>query len=389
MPFETNHQFFAKSLPEFEQLLSEEITELGGSDVEIKNRGVYFRGDEACLYKVLANTRLALRILVPVVEGKISNEDELYQLVRSVEWHGNLSLKHTFAIDTVTFHKEMNHSIFLSQKTKDAIADQFMDAYGIRPDVNPKAPDIQIHLHIAQNGYASVSLDASGHSLNQRGYRSAGGRAPLNEVLAAGLIKMSGWDPDTHFIDPMCGSGTLLIEAALMAKRKAPALLDQTFGIQKWPFFREGLWKQTLDEAHSKVLRDVDWIEGGDIDRRTFETARKNIRQARLSHNISLKNRDFERVFIPEGKGVILTNPPYGKRMGDRNTMTPLYQKLGNTIKRKGRGYTFCVITSDPDFKSAIPLKPESSVKVMNGPIECEFLTFHINPPQKSESGKG
>lgn len=386
MPFEKNHQFFAKSLPGFEQLLADEIMEIGATNTTIKNRGVYFNTDEGGMYNVLANTRLALRILVPVVEGDISNEDELYQLVQSVDWHDHLSMKHTFAIDTVTFHREMNHNIFLSQKTKDAIADQFTEKYGVRPDVNPKNPDIQVHLHINQNGFASISLDASGHSLNQRGYRTAGGRAPLNEVLAAGLIKMTGWDPDTHFIDPMCGSGTLLIEAALMAKRKAPALLDQEFGIQKWPYFREGLWKHVMDEANSKVRRDVDWIEGGDSDKFAYELARKNIRQARLSHNISLKNRELERVFIPEGSGVILTNPPYGNRLGERQKLIPLYKSLGNTMKRKGRGYTFGVITADPDFKDHIPLKPEKIEHVMNGPIECEFITFAIKPFEKSDN---
>lgn len=371
--------YFAKTLPELESLLADEIRELGGHDVKIQNRGVYFTANEFEMYRVLAHTRLALRILLPVVEGNVENEQELYELVRSTDWHDRLSLKQTFAVDTVTMHKTMNHSMFLSLKTKDAIVDQFRDKYDIRPDVNPKDPDVQVHVHISQGGFVSVSLDASGHSLNQRGYRVAGGRAPLNEVLAAGLIKMSGWDPDSFFVDPMCGSGTLVIEAALMAKRKAPALLDQEFGIFRWPYFRQALWQHVLDEARSMVVRDVSWIEGGDNDPKALDIARKNIRKARLTHDITLKLRGIDRTFIPEGKGLIMMNPPYGQRIGDKEELRKLYKTIGHTLKYKGRGYTLCVITADPDFKELIPLRPKSSQPVMNGKIKCEFLTFDIS----------
>ncbi len=379
MAIEAKQTYFAKSLSGFESLLVEEITSLGGHNVTERNRGVYFDATEFEMYRILAHTRLALRILLPIIEGNIENEEELYELVRSTDWHDRLSLKQTFAVDTVTMHSKMNHSMFLSLKTKDAIVDQFRDKYDIRPDVNPKDPDVRVHLHISQEGFASISLDASGHSLNQRGYRVGGGRAPLNEVLAAGLIKMSGWDPDTYFVDPMCGSGTLLIEAALMAKRKAPALLDQEFGLFRWPYFRQALWQQVMDEARGMVIRDVDWIEGGDNDVKAVEIARKNIRKARLTHDIKVKLRGIDRTFIPEGKGIIMCNPPYGRRIGDQEEMRKLYKTMGHTLKYKGRGYTFCVITSDVNFKEHIPLKPKSIVPVMNGPLEAEFLTFEIS----------
>lgn len=373
--------FFAKTFAGLESLLEQEIQELGGRDVQPHTRGVSFTADEESLYRVLFHTRLALRVLLPVASGQVDDQQQLYEFVRSVEWHDYLTLKTSFAFDCVTMHRELNHQVYLSQLSKDALVDQFREKYGVRPDVDPDRPDILINLHVARDGTCNLSLDASGDSLNQRGYRESGGEAPLNEVLAAALIRMSGWDPETPFVDPMCGSGTLLIEAALIAKNKAPALLErsQGYGIQRWPFFRKALWNRIRGEAIEKVRKDVDWIQGCDANPEAVSLARKNINKARLNRNISVSSRPFEKMWIPSGPGTILVNPPYGKRVGEKKQLEQLYPQLPGLLKKKARGYTVCFITADPELRKHMPMKPEKTVAVMNGPLECAFLKYSIH----------
>jgi len=372
------HIFFAKTMPGLEQVLLEELQTLGATDTEMAKRGVSFTGDDELLYRILLHIRTALRILIPIAEGTANNEEELYQLVKTVDWMQYLSLKHTFAIDCLSFHPVMNHNIFLGQKSKDAIVDQFRSKFGMRPSVSPKTPDILINIHISPDGTTVISLDASGKSLNQRGYRVATGPAPVNEVLAAGLIKMTGWNPETTFIDPMCGTGTFLIEAALMAKQKAPGLLHDDYGIQKWPTFRSILWKSLQQEARDMVKKDVDWIYGSDFSDRAIDSTIKNLMKARLTKNVKVRVGHVEQIYVPNGPGVIIMNPPYGERIGDSDALKELYPRIGNMLKHYAKGYKAAILTGDTTFRKLIGLKYNTRTPVLNGRIECDFLQYEI-----------
>lgn len=378
-------RILVKTFKGLETPLEAELQSIGAQDITHLNRAVEFPGEEELLLRVLMYSRLALRVLIPVSTRTISNEDELYEFGRSINWHELISLKKTFAIDCITFHEQMNHNIYLSQRLKDAIADQYRETFGIRPDVDPQEPDILINLHVNPSGDTTISLDASGKSLNRRGYRVSGGEAPLNEVLAAGIIDLSGWDPETSFVDPMCGSGTLLIEAALKAKNKAPGLLHEDLGIFRWPFFRQGLWKHIRDEAFHKVRTDVDWIHGTDISKKAAGIAKKNIKTARLSRNIQLKSGPYDRFHYPEAPASLVTNLPFGKRIADQKYLDELYSKLPRVLKYKTPGYNVALFTSDKDIKKRIKLKEDQVFPLMNGSIPCELLRYTIRDHRKKE----
>ncbi|MEX2402601.1 MAG: THUMP domain-containing protein, partial [Balneolales bacterium] len=386
-------KLFAKTLQGIEPQLKEELERFGGKNIVIQNRGLEFEGDEEALYRILINSTLALRVLLPLASAKIENEQELYDFVRTINWHDHIGLKNTFAFDSVTFHEEMNHNVYLAQKSKDAIVDQYRETFEIRPNVDPKNPDVLINLHISREGECHLALDASGRSLNQRGYRMSGGDAPLNEVLAAGLIKLSGWDPETPFVDPMCGSGTLIIEAAFMAKNKPPGLVNDKFGIQKWSWFRKGLWTMMIDEAKARLRKDVNWIEGSDINPKQIDVAKQNVRKARLTKNVRVRLKPFENVWIPEKKGTIIINLPYGERIGEKEKLAELYPQIAKKLKFKARGYKVCFFTGDPEFKNLISLTPDKITPMMNGTIPCEFIEYSINETdgeaiEKTTSGK-
>lgn len=370
--------FFAKTLPGLEGVLLEELTRLGATEARAGNRGVSFTAEDEALYRILIHTRLALRVLVPLTQGHVTSEQEIYDLARSVTWHEHMRRTNTFAIETVTLHPEINHSAFLNMKTKDAVADAFRERFGERPSVNVDKPDVLIHLHLGADGLASLYLDASGRSLNQRGYRTNAWKAPLNEVLAAGVIVLSGWDPDTPFFDPMCGSGTLLIEAALMAKRKAPGLVNGDFGVMRWPGFRKAVWQGLLLEARTAVRRDVDWIHGGDIDPGAVKATIANLKAASLARNVHVKVASVENGWVPNGKGMILCNPPYGDRLGDREDARALVPLIQQMMKTKAAGYKVGFLTGDPKFKKLIGLREDRAVELKNGPLDVELLMYTV-----------
>lgn len=371
--------YFAKTLTGLEQVLADELIELGATSVNNRTRGVAFRCEEEQLYRILMHTRVALRVLMPVGQGRVANEDELYNLVRTVDWHQYITLQHTFAIDCVTFHKEMNHNIYLAQRSKDAIADQFRERFDVRPNVSPKDPDVLVNIHVAYDGEVTLSLDASGKTLNQRGYRVATGPAPLNEVLAAGILKLAGWDPSTPLIDPMCGTGTFLIEGALMAKHKAPGLLHDDFGIKRWPGFRKVLWLKVQKEARDLTRKDVDWIYGSDMNDRAIDSTIKNLKRARLTRNVKVRVGLAERIWVPpNGNGLIVMNPPYGERIGNMDSLRDLYPRLRALYKKIAGGYKIVVFTGDTEFKTLFGLQPERTISLMNGPIPCEYLEYRI-----------
>lgn len=372
--------FFAKTLPGLEDILRQELLDLGASSARSLLRGVEFEGDEELMYKTLIHSRLALRILVPMTSGHVESEQDIYELTKTVPWYDHIRRTNTIAIDTVTTHPVINHSIFLSQKTKDAVADVFRERFGERPSVDVKSPDVLIHLHVNRDGLASLYLDPAGRSLNQRGYRVDGWKAPLNEVLAAGLITLSGWDPETPFVDPMCGSGTLVIEAALIAKRKAPGLVNSTFGVLKWPGFRKTLWQGLMMEARLQVKRDVDWIHGSDIEPGAIAAAMSNASAASLMHNVRLGVAPVRSCRIPDMPGHIVTNPPYGERIGDTATLQNVYADMKEMLFDRGHDYKASFITSDPDFRKVMGLKEDRRISLKNGPLDVEFITYSMYP---------
>ena len=371
---------FVKTLMGLEEVLAKELSKLGASDVYIGRRGVACVADEEALYRILIHSRIAIRVLVRLAESNIKNETELYDWVKTIGWEDHMSIKNTLAVDVVSFHPEMNHTVFLAQKTKDAIVDRFREMYELRPSVNPKDPDVRINLHISRDGAAHIALDASGRSMNKRGYRQSTGKAAINEVLAAGLIAISLWDPETPFVDPMCGSGTFLIEAAMIAKNRAPALLNESFGLKRWPHFRESLWHRLIRDAERVERRDVDWIFGGDQDPGMIAISRQNIKKARLSRNITLVNKPFEKLWIPEGGGVIISNPPHGEHIGEKKQLRKMYEELGRVLRYKAVGYKAYFITPDREFKKSFPMKPGKIFNVLNGSIPCEYISYSIGP---------
>lgn len=373
-------RFFAKTLPGLEDVLRQELLHLGATTAQAVLRGVEFEGDEELMYKTLIHSRLALRILVPMTSGHVESEQEIYDLTKTVPWFDHIRRTNTIAIDTVTTHPVMNHSVFLSQKTKDAVADVFRERFGERPNVDVKSPDVLIHLHLNRDGHASLYLDPSGRSLNQRGYRVDGWKAPLNEVLAAGLITLSGWDPQTPFVDPMCGSGTLVIEAALMAKKKAPGLVNSAFGVQKWPGFRKTLWQGLMMEARLQVTRDVDWIHGSDIEPGAIAAAKSNASAASLMHNVRLGVAPLKICRIPATPGHIVTNPPYGERIGDASELHKVYDDIRTMLFDRAHDYKASFITSDPDFRQRLGLKEDRRLSMRNGPLDVEFITYTMYP---------
>jgi putative N6-adenine-specific DNA methylase len=373
-------KFFAKTLPGLEDILRDELLSIGAASATSSLRGVEFEGDEELMYKALIHSRLALRILVPMTTGRVESEQDIYELTKTVPWFEHFRLSNTIAIDTVTTHPVMNHSVFLSQKTKDAVADVFRERFGERPNVDVKSPDVLIHLHLNAAGMASLYLDPSGRSLNQRGYRVDGWKAPLNEVLAAGLITLSGWDPETPFVDPMCGSGTLVIEAALIAKKKAPGLVKADFGLQRWPGFRKSLWQGLMMEARLQVRRDVDWIHGSDIEPGAIAAAKSNLSAASLMHNVRLGVAPVRHCRIPADAGHIVTNPPYGERIGDATGIQATYVDIRDMLFDRAHDYKASFITSDTSFRKIMGLKEDRRIALKNGPLDVEFITYTMYP---------
>lgn len=375
--------YFAKTLPGMEEVLRAELIGLGATSAKAVLRGVEFEGDEEVLYKSLIHSRLSVRILMPMTSGHIETEQDIYDLTKTVAWYDHIRRTNTIAIDTVTTHRTINHSVFLSQKTKDAVADVFRERFGERPSVDVKNPDVLIHLHLNQEGQASLYLDPCGRSLNQRGYRKNGWKAPLNEVLAAGIITLSGWDPETPFVDPMCGSGTLLIEAALIAKKKAPGLVNPHFGVMKWPLFRKSLWQGLMMEAKVQVRRDVDWIYGSDIEQGAIDATMSNMSAASLMKNIRVGVVPVSKCRIPTGPGAIVTNPPYGERIGETDTFQHVYSDLKQMLIERAQGYKASFITNDVQFRHIMGLTEEKVTKMRNGPLDVELVTYSIYAKKK------
>jgi 23S rRNA (guanine2445-N2)-methyltransferase / 23S rRNA (guanine2069-N7)-methyltransferase len=376
------YDFFATAALGMEELLLGELQGLGASRIEQKKGGVAFCGSLEIGYRACLWSRVASRVLLPLASFPAPDPDRLYGGVRKIHWTDHLTAQNTLAVDFKSSHSQITHTHFGALKVKDAIVDQFRSVQGIRPSVNPVRPDVRIHVYLHQD-IATISLDLSGDSLHRRGYREEGSKAPLKENLAAAILKLAGWpaSEDSAFLDPMCGSGTLAIEAAYMAANKAPGVGRDYFGFLGWQGHVPALWKRLIQEAEEVEIRDkkkLPKIVGYDEDFRTVRTALGNIEKAGFHGKIHIEKRSLSACERIAGQGILVTNPPYGERLGEVESLKPLYKELGDTFKRKFKGWQGYVFTGSPDLAKTIGLKASRRFVLYNGPIECRLLKFEM-----------
>ena len=376
-----NFYMLAKTMYGLEEILANELKQLGAQNVKIQNRAVSFKGDTGFMYKANLNLRTCLRILKPIATFQAHNEKELYNKILEINWKKYLNLDNTFATHATTHSEVFTHSKYSSLLVKDGIADFFRKKYSKRPDVDPKNADVTINLHINKHT-CTVSLDSSGESLHKRGYKSDTIIAPMNEVLAAGLILLSGWNQMDSFHDPMCGSGTILIEAALIAYNIPANIFRERFGFEGWKDFDLDLFEKIKDVSLDKEKDYKGKITGGDNFQKAIRITRKNIENALMFDNIKIKNEDFFETQITENTFVIF-NPPYGERI--ELGINEFYEKTGDSLKNNYKDCTVWIISSDIENLKMIGLKPSKKIELMNGNLKCSFREFKIYEGSKKK----
>jgi putative N6-adenine-specific DNA methylase len=379
MKEETDFKMIAKTIFGLEDVLSTELQRLGARNVEILNRAVSFTGDKGFMYKANLCLRTALRILVPIETFKVSDEKSLYEAIQSINWENYMDVTDTLAIDTVLSSDLFTHSQYLSQKAKDAIVDQFRAKHNERPSVDLDNPTLRIHLHVLGDT-CTVAFDSSGDSLHKRGYRDKTNLAPLNEVLAAGMILLSGWDKRSTLVDPMCGSGTILIEAAMIANNIPPGYYREGYGFEKWKKFMafdQELFNMIFDSAINKITNHEQKIIGCDISRNVAKKAKENVKLAKVDDIVTVQTCAMQEMEVPAGRGVVIMNPPYGERMVKDN-IEELYKSIGDTFKKNFSGYDCWVISSNMEAFKHVGLRPSRKIALFNGPLECRFMKFEM-----------
>lgn len=375
-PSGESFKMIAKTMFGLEEVLAEELRALGAQDVTPINRAVAFTGTMQTLYKANYACRTALAILKPFAEFEANNEQELYDNVYKIKWEQILDVDCKFFIESAANSKIFTNSYYTALKMKDAIVDRFRRMFGRRPTIDTENADYKFNIHINANK-VTLLMNSSGESLHKRGYRQGVGIAPINEVLAAGLIQLSGWKADCHFFDPMCGSGTILIEAAMYANNIPAQYYRKKFGFMRWKEFNNSEWKG-VKERLDRGIREFEYeIWGSDIDRAVVEQAEKNLRFAKLHHDVCLFPNSFEFQDAPEGECMIITNPPYGERISVED-ITNLYTMIGDRFKSFGDGKTAWLITSDFRAMKSIGLKTSRKIQLYNGALECRFLKFEL-----------
>ena len=369
-----NFYMLAKTMFGLEEILAEELRKLGAQNVKPMNRAVSFKGDKGFMYKANLNLRTALRVLKPIAHFQAHDEKELYKELCKIDWTEIFDLEATFATHATTHSEVFTHSKYASLVMKDAIADTFRKKFDKRPDVDPEMPDVSINLHIAKHT-CTVSLDSSGESLHKRGYKSDAVMAPMNEVLAAGLILLSDWNRIANFHDPMCGSGTLLIEAALIAHNIPANIFRDKFGFEGWKDFDEELWEMIKEVSLEKEAHYYGEITGSDNFQKAVRISRENIDNALLYDNIKVTKADFFETEVEPGTFVMF-NPPYGERID--LGVNDFYEKVGTTLKHKYEGCGIWIISSDIENMKFIGLRPSRKIRVMNGKLDCSFRKFEV-----------
>lgn len=364
----------AKTLYGFEELLAKELRNLGASNVKEGVRSVSFDGDTGFMYKANLCLRTAIKIIKPIHSFSVRNENELYKKIYNMDWSEVLSPDATFAIDTTLFSDVFTHSLYVSQKIKDAIVDKFRDTDGQRPSVDIKFPDIRLNVHIHKE-LCTISLDSSGRSLHHRGYRTATNIAPINEVLASGLLLLSGWDGQSDFLDPMCGSGTFLTEAAMIACNIPANINRKEFAFEKWEDFDETLFEKIIDSSLNKTREFHHKIVGYDKAPSAVRKATDNIANANLSEYITVERKNFfETTKFTEKQLHMVFNPPYGERLN--LDMEDFYASIGDTLKQEYPGTDAWFITSNLEALKFVGLRPSRKIKVFNSHLESRLVKY-------------
>ncbi len=368
--------FLAKTFYGFEPLLEKELRKLGAKNIKSINRAVSFEGDLGFLYKANLSLRTALRILMPIGRFPVKNQTDLYRAIDRIDWSKWFSAEQSFIIDVTLFSDHFNHSLFVAQKAKDAIVDQFSKREGKRPSVTTENPDMRIQLHL-QGDQLTISLDSSGNSLHQRGYRIETNIAPINEVLAAGILLHSGWEGKTYFYDPMCGSGTLAIEAAMIACNIPPSLNRTTFSFMNWKNFNAELFELIRNSCLSKVREFRGHIYASDKAPSAVRKAQENIENAGLEEYISVVRSDFFFADRPSEVPLhIVFNPPYGERLSiDADVF---YGKIGDTLKKEYKGCEAWFITANIEALKSVGLRPSRKIKMFNGKLESRLVNYEL-----------
>lgn len=365
----------AKTFYGLEDMLVQELKQLGASQIVKKNRAVEFLGDLGFLYKANYSLRTALKILVPIHHFKAKNETIFEKEINKIPWENYFFNSQSFAIDATVYSDFFKHSQYIMLKMKDGIVDRFRKKFGKRPDIERFNPDIKFHLHIS-NQEVTISLDSSGDPLFKRGYRKSHFEAPINEVLAAGLLNLAGWDGKGNFLDPMCGSGTLLVEAAMIALNMPPQLHRKQFGFMNWKNFDLELFNKIKDTRINRIKDFSGKIVGYDISDKALDSAKNNIEAADLSEFIELKNQDFftsQKELFPL---LVVFNPPYDERLSI--TTDHFYKNIGDTLKNNYKNTLAWFITSDLEAYKKIGLRPSRKIKIYNGKLECRFFQYDI-----------
>lgn len=372
-----NQEFklIAKTFHGLEEVLAKEIISLGANDVQIGNRMVSFTGDKEMMYRANFCLRTAVRILKPIKEFKANDADVLYEVAKNIEWSDYMDVNTTFRIDTVVFSDEFRHSKFVAYKVKDGIADYFREKTGDRPNVVITNPKLYINVHIADD-IVTISLDSSGESLHKRGYREANVDAPINEVLAAGMIMLTGWNGECDLVDPMCGSGTILIEAALIARNIWPGLFRKEFAFERWKDFDSDLLESIYNDDSQE--REFDHhIYGYDINRKAMAAAQKNVQAAGMSDVITVDQRDMADFTQPKQKAIMITNPPYGERITTDDILA-FYDLIGKKLKHEFTDNDAWIISYRQECFDSIGMRPSTKYALFNGALECEFRKYQI-----------
>ena len=369
-------ELIAKTFQGLEEVLAQELIELGANDVQIGRRMVSFSGDQEMMYRANFCLRTAVRVLKPISHFRARNADDVYKAVKEIEWNEFLDLDTSFVVDTTVYSTEFRNSKFVAYKVKDAIVDYFMEREGKRPNISVSNPDLRLNIHIAEES-CTLSLDSSGESLHLRGYRTATVDAPINEVLAAALIKMSGWQFDCDLIDPFCGSGTILVEAALMARNIYPGVFRRKFGFENWKDFNPELLSSIFDDDSNERTFEHRII-GFDINLRAVEAAQANAKAAGVADLITVEQREIRNFTQPESPALLITNPPYGERLRPED-LSDIYRTLGEKLKREFQGGEAWVISSREELFDSMRLRPSFKVPLQNGSLDCElrkYVTF-------------
>lgn len=373
--------FIIKTLQGLEPVLAAELQALGATDIQELKRAVSCSGDQRLLYRANYELRTALRVLIPIHSFRAQDERSFYKGVQTVDWNQYMGVMDTLAIDATVSGEFFKHSHYASLLTKDAIVDQFRDRFGRRPNVNLNAPTLRVHVRIHGNK-CDLLLDASGDSLHKRGYRKDVVEAPVNEVLAAGMILLTGWAGDSTFVDPMCGSGTLPIEAAMIAMHIPPQRNRESFGFFRWKDFDKKLWQEVKSDADAQIREPQCQIFASDMDVRARNATAINLMAAGLEHAIHLEKKAFEKLEPPEVPGILVTNPPYDERL-KVDEISAFYQSIGDRLKQTWPGWTAWLISSNMEAWKKFGLRPSRKITLFNGPLECYFQKFDLYAGKK------